>query len=87
MAPKRVAAPGSLSYDVDSREGANRGRPPGRRMLYGWRCGSELTDSEINLRISWPWDGGIDVRLGRGDTALVMRLDGGSVPAYSHMLL
>jgi hypothetical protein len=24
----------------------------------------KIYDSEINLRIGWPWDGGIDVRLG-----------------------
>jgi hypothetical protein len=26
----------------------------------------KIYDSEINLRISWLWDGGIDVRLGDG---------------------
>jgi len=43
------------------------GRPVVSATIVGngsWRRTTKIYDSEINVRISWLWDGGIEVRLG-----------------------
>jgi hypothetical protein len=44
-----------VSDDVDHRRRnwkAKHGRPPGRRMLCGWRCGSRLTASQMRAHFT-----------------------------------